>query len=96
MNERTEYHSIDDKLRLLLNKFVPDFDFSSGIWSSFMQFKNFRDLLVHPRQADDKTEIIEYQKKVQAGLSSIIELMNCVSKGIFKKPLRRQLLDLIP
>ena len=96
LNERTEYHSIDDKLRLLLNKFVPDFDFSSGIWSSFMQFKNFRDLLVHPRQADDKTKIIEYQKKVQAGLSSIIELMNCVSKGIFKKPLRRQLLDLIP
>ena len=96
LNERTEYHSIDDKLRLLLNKFVPDFDFSSGIWSSFMQFKNFRDLLVHPRQADDKTEIIEYQTKVQAGLSSIIELMNCVSKGIFKKPLRRQLLDLIP
>jgi len=67
LHERTEYHSIDDKLRLLLNKFVPDFDFSSGIWSSFMQFKNFRDLLVHPRQADDKTEIIEYQKKVQAG-----------------------------
>jgi len=96
LNERTEYHSIDDKLRLLLNKFVPDFDFSSGTWSSFMQFKNFRDLLVHPRQADDKTEIIEYQKKVQAGLSSIIELMNCVSKGIFKKPLRKQLLDLIP
>ena len=96
LNERTEYHSIDDKLRLLLNKFVPDFDFSSDMWSSFMQFKNFRDLLVHPRQADDKTEIIEYQKKVQAGLSSIIELMNCVSRGIFKKPLRKQLLDLIP
>lgn len=96
LTERTEYHSIDDKLRLLLNKFVPGFDFNSGMWSSFMQFKNFRDLLVHPRQADDKTEIIEYQKKVRAGLSSIIELMDCVSKGIFKKPLRRQLLDLIP
>lgn len=96
LTERTEYHSIDDKLRFLLNKFVPGFDFSSGTWSSFMQFKNFRDLLVHPRQADDKTEIIEYKKKAQAGLSSIIELMNCVSKGIFRKPLRRQLLDLIP
>jgi hypothetical protein len=96
LNERTEYHSIDDKLRLLLNKFVPIFDFNSGTWSSFMQFKNFRDLLVHPRQADDETKIIEYQTKVQAGLSSTIELMNCVSKGIFKKPLRKQLLDLIP
>lgn len=96
LNERTEYHSIDDKLRLLLNKFVPGFDFSTGTWSSFMQFKNFRDLLVHPRQADDETEIIEYQTKVQAGLSSIIKLMNCVSEGIFKRPLRKQLLDLIP
>ena len=51
---------------------------------------------MHPRQAEDQTEITEYQTKVQAGLSSIIELMNCVSKGIFKKPLRKQLLDLIP
>ena len=75
---------------------MSDFDFSSDIWSGFMQFKNFRDLLVHPRKADDKTEIIEYQKKVQAGLSSIIKLMNRVSMGMFKKPLRRQLLDLIP
>jgi len=96
LNERTEYHSVDDKLRLLLSKFVPGFDFSSATWSNFMQFKQFRDLLVHPRQADDKTEIVEYQIKVQAGLSSIIELMNCVSKGIFKEPLRKQLLDLIP
>lgn len=96
LNERTEYHSIDDKLHLLLSKFVPGLDFNGGTWSSFMQFKNFRDLLVHPRQADDTTEITEYQKKVKAGLSSIIELMNCVSKGIFKKPLRKQLLDLIP
>jgi len=96
LNERTEYHSIDDKLRLLLNKFVPDFDFNSSLWDGFMRFKDFRDLLVHPRQAEDKTEIAAYQTKVQRGLSSIIELMNCVSKGIFRKPLRKQLLDLIP
>jgi hypothetical protein len=96
LSERTEYHSIDDKLRLLLNKFVVGFDFSSSLWSNFMQFKDFRDLLVHPRQAEDKTKLAEYQTKVQIGLSSIIELMNCVSKGIFKKPLRKQLLDLIP
>jgi hypothetical protein len=96
LSERTEYHSIDDKLRLLLNKFVPDFDFGGSLWSNFMQFKDFRDLLVHPRQVEDKTEITEYQTKVQIGLSSIIELTNCVSKGIFKRPLRKQLLDLIP
>lgn len=96
LSERTEYHSIDDKLRLLLNRFVPGFDFSSSLWSRFMQFKDFRDLLVHPRQAEDETAIAEYQTRVQIGLSSVIELMNCVSMGIFGKPLRRQLLDLIP
>ncbi len=96
LSERTEYHSIDDKLRLLLSKFVPDFDFNIATWSSFMRFKQFRDLLVHPRQTDDNIEMEEYHTKVQAGLSSIIELMNCISKGIYKQPLRKQLLDLIP
>jgi hypothetical protein len=96
LTERTEYHSIDDKLRLLLNKFAPGFDFGGSLWSNFMQFKDFRDFLVHPRQAEDKTKLAEYQAKVQIGLSSIIELMNRASKGIFKKPLRKQLLDLMP
>ncbi len=96
LTERTEFHSIDDKLRLLLNTFVPGFDFGTETWSSFMQFKNFRDSLVHPRQAEDETDITEYQTKVRTGLSSIISLMNSVSKGIFKEPLRKQLLDLIP
>jgi hypothetical protein len=94
--ERTEFHSIDDKLRLLLNTFVPEFDFGNKTWSNFMQFKDFRDSLVHPRKAEDETEIAEYQIRVRKGLSSIISLMNSVSKGIFKKPLRKQLLDLIP
>ncbi len=96
LSERTEYHSIDDKLRLLLGKFVPGFDFGIAVWSSFMEFKQFRDLLVHPRQTEDNIEIEEYHMRVQAGLSSIIELMNCLSKGIYKQPLRKQLLDLIP
>jgi len=96
LSERTEYHSIDDKLRLLLSKFVPGFDFNIDPWASFMRFKQFRDLLVHPRQIEDNIQIEEYHAKTQAGLSSIIELMNRVSNGIFKKPLRKQLLDLIP
>ena len=96
LTERKEFHSIDDKLRLLLNKFVTDFNFSTGTWADFMRFKDFRDALVHPRQADDETDIAEYQTKVRVGLSSIINLMNTISLGIFKQPLRNQLLDLIP
>jgi len=94
--ERAEFHRLDDKLRLLLRKFLPDFNFKSDTWTKFMQFKSFRDSLVHPRQADDETDTTQYQKKVRAGLTAIIELMDRTSKGIFGMPLRRQLLDLIP
>ena len=93
---RNEFHRLDDKIRLLMYKFVPEFDFQGVTWIKFMEFKNFRDSLVHPRQIDDETPISDYRKKVYAGLKAIIEVMNFVSKGLFQKPLRRQLLDLIP
>jgi hypothetical protein len=95
-HERTEYHSIDDKLRLLLKKFGSSVDIVGGHWSNFMQFKQFRDSLLHPRQAEDKFNIEEYRTKVKTGLSAIIEIMNQISIGIYKKPLRKKLLDLIP
>jgi hypothetical protein len=94
--EKTEYHRLDDKLRLLIQRFVPAFDFQSSTWSAFMQFRSFRDSLVHPRQAEDETGTSDYRKKVSAGLKAIIELMNSVSQGLFHRPLRKQLLDLIP
>jgi hypothetical protein len=94
--EKTEYHGADDKLCLLMHKFVPDFDFQSLTWVKFMELKHFRDSLVHPRQADDETTIAEYHKKVAGGLKAIIQLMDTVSRGVFQQPLRRQLLDLIP
>lgn len=94
--DKVEFHRLDDKLRLLIRKFVPSFSFGSVPWSVLMDFKDFRDLLVHPRQIEDETKIADYEKKVASGLSAIIEIMNCISKGIFKKPLRNQLLDLIP
>ena len=61
-----------------------------------MDFKKFRDSLVHPRQVDDETSLHEYQTTIRAGLRAIIELMNVISQGMFRKPLRRRLLDLIP
>jgi hypothetical protein len=61
-----------------------------------MAFKDLRDSLVHPKRNDDDIDIVEYQKNVSIGLAAVIEIMNCLSKGIFKKPLRKQLLDLMP
>ncbi len=62
----------------------------------FNNAKKFRDRLVHPRDSEDKIHIKEYEKIIKRGLSSIINIMNTISKGIFRKPLRKQLLDLIP
>jgi hypothetical protein len=94
--EKTEFHKLDDKLRLLIQRFLPGFDFQSSTWSRFMQFKDFRDSLVHPRQVDDETDTSAYRKKVSDGLKAIIELMNSISQGMFQRPLRKRLLDLIP
>jgi hypothetical protein len=94
--EKTEYHRLDDKLRVLLQRFVKSFDFQCTTWTHFMQFRSFRDSLVHPRQIDDETSSADYRKRVKSGLKAIIELMNIVSQGVFHKPLRKQLLDLIP
>ena len=93
---RSDYHSLEDKLRLLIRRFVPDFSFNSTAWSGLMEFKKLRDSLVHPRCSEDETGIAEYQLKVSKGLSTVIEVMNSISRGIFGKPLRRHLLDLIP
>jgi hypothetical protein len=73
--ERTEFHRLDDKIRLLMRKFVPDFDFQGVTWVKFKEFKDFRDSLVHPRQVDDETQIADYHKRVRAGLKAIIEIM---------------------
>lgn len=96
VTERTKYHPLDEKLRLLFKRFLPTFDYQSPEWDGFMQFKQVRDSLIHPRQIDDETTPKEYSKKISNGLKSIITLINAVSQSIFKQPLRKKLLDLIP
>ncbi|MGA2332089.1 MAG: hypothetical protein ABSG75_10035 [Syntrophales bacterium] len=94
--ERIEFHSLDEKLRLLITMFVPSFDFGNAVWSRLMAFKDLRDSLVHPKRNDDEIDIVAYQNNVSIGLAAVIEIMNCLSQGIFRKPLRKRLLDLIP
>jgi len=94
--EKPEFHKLDDKLRVLIRRFVANFDFKCTAWNGLMDFKKFRNSLVHPRQIEDDTSLADYRIKIRRGLSGIIGVMNSISKGIYKKPLRRQLLDLIP
>lgn len=95
LTERIEFHKIDDKIRVLMKRFSPSFDYKSLTWNKFMEFKKIRDSLIHPRDLDDEIKISDYRKKKE-GLRAIIEIMNDVSKGVFKKSLRKKILDLIP
>lgn len=94
--EKTEYHRVEDKIRFLLSKFSPNFDFNNQAWSSLMSLKDIRDSLIHPRNAEDETTAEEYRKILSAGLHGVITTMNSVSEAIFRKPLRLQILDLKP
>ena len=94
--EKTEFHSVESKLRFLIGKFVPAFNFMNLSWNKFMEFKDLRDSLVHPRDLDDERTTAEYSSKVRAGLKAIIELMNEIMRGMSGRPLRKQILDLVP
>ena len=88
------YQRLEDKLRFLLNKFVPTYDFNSSHWREFVEFKRFRDSLVHPRDSDDAISADEYGHRIEAGISSTLNLIDCLCKGIFGKGLRQGLREL--
>jgi hypothetical protein len=96
LKEKVQHHRLEDKIRLLMHKFVSGFDFKSPTWSKFLEFKSFRDGLVHPRQVEDDTPLTEYDRQVKTGLGAVIEIMSQISTDVFGRPLRKQLLDLIP
>lgn len=93
--DQMEYHKLEDKLKLLISKFIPDFSFDkTPIWSRLFELKKLRDTITHPRQDGDETDIAEYRRILTTGLSSAIEIMDLLAKGVFKRPLRKKLLDL--
>lgn len=94
VQETSEYHRLEDKIRFLINKFIPSFDFKDPLWSRFKDFKKLRDNLVHPRDTEDSLPPSEYETKVKIGLSAIGDLMNTLCGGIFGRPLRLRLKEL--
>ncbi|MGA2176975.1 MAG: hypothetical protein ABSH38_18525 [Verrucomicrobiota bacterium] len=94
--QKPEFHRLEDKLKILLKRFVPHFDFQSGMWLWFMELKDLRDSLIHPRQMEDEMTLTQYHTKLDRGMSGLLDLMDCLSKAIFKKHLRKQILDLKP
>lgn len=97
VSTRTKYNPIDEKLKVIIKRFCPKYDFAkSNEWSNLNHFKDFRDSLVHSRKSEDDIALSEYEKRYKLGFKSIVTIMNLISKGMYNKPLRRNLLDLIP
>jgi hypothetical protein len=95
ISEKKEYHRLEDKLRFLISRFVPGFDFEkTPCWSRLIEFKKFRDSLIHPRSDEDETKPNEYETITARGFSSVIEIINLLCIGVFGRPLRKKLLDL--
>lgn len=95
--ERIEFHKTEDKLKILIKKFLPNLDLRvTNWWRELQEFKDFRNSLVHPRLSEDETDNTTYNSKVTSGLRATILGMSEINQGIFGKPIRKQLLDLIP
>jgi hypothetical protein len=90
-----ELHGIEDKVKFLFYKHKPAFDFEHySPWSQFIEFKDFRNAIIHPTHEDDEINIVDYQKKIKMGLSAIIEIIDCLCIEIIGKPLRQKIKDL--
>jgi hypothetical protein len=89
-----KYQRLEDKIRFLLNKFVPTYDFSDAPWCDFIEFKKFRDVLVHPRDSDDTISTSEYERRLRSGIEATLSLIDCLCLGIFGKNLRKGLREL--
>lgn len=97
IQERPQYSRLEDKLRFLIHRFAIGLNFGTSTeWEQFMRFKGLRDSLVHSKKDEDDTLLKDYESVCSRGIWASIQLMQLLSKGIFGKPLRAKLLDLVP
>lgn len=91
---RTEYHSVEDRLRLLAKLYSCELPYKTKIWSDFLLLKALRDELTHPKGDDDVVSLTRYDKVGSDGLSAVIHLLNLLNKSVFGKPFRKTLREL--
>lgn len=95
VTDQIAYSRLEDKLKFLITKFSIRLDLANNKeWGDFVELKKLRDSLVHSRNDQDDTPIRQYERVCPRGLVACVGLMNRLSRGIFKKPLRKKLLDL--
>lgn len=93
--DRFELHRIEEKLKFTIYRLDPEFDFEhSPAWSQYLEFKDFRNIIVHPAHEEDAIDVDEYIKKIKMGLSAIIWLIDYLCQKIIGKPLRKKIKEL--
>lgn len=96
LQDQPAYSRLEDKLRFLINHFPVKLDLSrSREWAEFLEFKRLRDKLVHARRDEDETPLATYDTACSEGVHATFALMNLLSEGIFDRPLRAKLHDLM-
>lgn len=96
IQDQPAYSRLEDKLRFLIERFPVKLDLSSAPeWPEFLEFKRLRDNLVHSRKDEDDTPLADYDRACSLGIRATFVLMNRLSEGIFDKPLRAKLHDLV-
>lgn len=93
--DRFELHGVEEKIRFLIYKVDPSFDFATfSAWSQYLEFKDLRNKIVHPIHGDDEISVDEYKNTLKRGFHSIIEIINFLCQKIIGKPLRRNIAEL--
>ena len=96
IQDQSAYSRLEDKLRFLFNRFSIAIDLgTSSEWCQFLEFKRLRDSLVHARTDEDETSVEDYDAACVRGVRASFVLMNRLSEGIFGKPMRAKLHDLV-
>ena len=94
MSDQVAYSRLEDKLRFLIERFSVDL-LQKGEWTQFLEFKRLRDGLVHSRSDEDEKTLADYDAECARGVAATFLVMNALCQGIFKRPLRRALHDLV-
>lgn len=98
VNEESNFNAIDKKLRYLVNKYVnsPESVFRSNEWAEYLDFKRFRNELVHPKNVSEDFEFNKYNDAIEKGLRSTISLLNQISLSVYGEKFRKSITDLSP
>lgn len=95
VQEKVKYNAIDEKVKFIIKRFdVPITISTSSDWTNFLNFKELRDSLIHPKNVSDEKSLVEYKRNIANGLNSIIDIINNISFKVFEKHLRKSVAEL--